>query len=398
MSNSPQSGTPRVRNTSADNAHANRARPNRISARNFCLTFFGSGGEAGNIPPTTFITGEDCVRWNAIILDGNEAEHASKVSFFIVQTERSASGRMHYQGYVEFKKRVGKREVKRIFGERVSLRVAVGTGAQNIRYCTKLDTRITGEPYCIAGQWGQCKQKTSSLMRIAIKIQNKVSMEDLESEHPDMVMMHPGKIMGFMARCKGVRDEKPKIIILTGLTRSGKSQYAKHWKGAYWVGGPAAGSGIVWFGGYYGQSVCVFDEFHSGWFHLTELLKFMDSTPWKVAPKGSQVEFTSGTLVFTSNVDPRDWYSGYKGKKLHKDALEARIQEFAEIIDFKKEIVDWGPRGQQVIFRRTKRTETFKFRDDFGQNFAGMGTGFIPAGNGDSSGNGFPMMFMNNSN
>lgn len=344
---------------------------------------FGSGGN----PPNTYITAADCVRWNTVVVDGNEAEHANLLTFFICQTERSGTERMHYQAYCEFKRRVGPTVIKAIFGNRVHMEIARGSGASNIRYCTKNESRLTGEPYCVSGQWGQCKQKTSSLMRIAIKIQNEATMDEIAQDHPDMLMMHPGKIQSFMARCKGVRKEKPKIIILTGLTRSGKSQYTvKTWPGAYWVAGPASGSGTVWFGDYYGQDVCVFDEFHSGWFALTTLLKFMDSTPWRVAPKGDQVQFTSGTLVFTSNVDPRDWYSRYKGKQLHKDALEARIQEFAEIIDCTKVVTDWGPRGVSTQFRRVKRTETFKFREDLGLDFS---NGFIPAGNGDSTGNGY---------
>ncbi len=91
-----------------------------------------------------------------------------------------------------------------------------------------------------------------------------------------------------------------------------------------------------------------------------------------VQPKNREVPFNSGTLVFTSNVDPKDWYAGYgEGpedknkvqKKQHKDALERRIQDFAEIYDCTKERIP-TPRGPAWIYMQEKRTETFKFRTD----------------------------------
>ncbi len=126
------------------------------------------------------------------------------------------------------------------------------------------------------------------------------------------------------------------------------------------------------WGHYVGQDVVVFDDFHAGWFSLTNLLRIMDSTPMQVSPKGSQVPFTSGTLVFTSNVDPRDWYSQYKGKRAHKDALERRIQDFAEVIDCTKTGVTI-PRGEAWVYHRVKRTEEFKFRESDGYDFSVQG-------------------------
>ncbi len=124
------------------------------------------------------------------------------------------------------------------------------------------------------------------------------------------------------------------------------------------------------WGHYVGQNVCVFDDFHSGWFPLTRLLRLMDSTPALVSPKGQQVPFTSGTLVFTSNVDPRDWYGSYKGKKAHKDALERRIQDFAEVIDCTKTGVTLPRGGVAWSYHRKKRTELFEFRDNQSWDFS----------------------------
>ncbi len=142
----------------------------------------------------------------------------------------------------------------------------------------------------------------------------------------------------------------------------------------------------------------MFDDFSAGWFSLTKLLRIMDSTPMQVAPKGSQVPFTSNTLIFTSNVDPRDWYCNYKGRKEHKDALERRIQDFAEVIDCTKTVI-YTPRGPVNEYHRVKRTERFVFRESDGFDFSVQGNQHVQQGvnhvfdDYGNGGNGYNEMF-----
>ncbi len=326
-------------------------------------------------------TALDCVLWNSIILDGNDAEHASNLTFFVVQTEKGDNGTIHYQAYCEFKKAVGLNEVKAIFGSRVHCQGAFKNANSNIRYCTKNDTRFTGEDVCIAGQWGSAKSR-GNIMQAALKILDGADATQIMDEHPDLMLLHFPKIESFIAYAKGPRLEKPKITILYGITGSGKSQYCVNLFGAkaYWVSPPSKSG--VWWGHYTGQDVCVFDDFHAGWFKLTVMLRLLDSTPLMVAPKGGQVPFNSAKLIFTSNVDPCDWYSSYEGKKAHKDALERRLQDFAEIIDCEMIDQPTGMGHTVRVMERTKRTETFKFRDDYGLNLLPAGVGDMSQGNG----------------
>ncbi len=313
-------------------------------------------------------TQDEQTAWNKVLTDGKNAEGAGNLTFFIVQSERGGNlETFHFQAYAEFSKAVAWSAVKAIFGQRIHIENSQGSAAANIRYCTKNDTRVTGEALCVQGQWGKPKQK-GGLMMLAISVQNGATLEDLDTVNPDLVLLHGKKIEAYMARQKGQRTTAPKIVILTGTTGCGKSQHcmAVYGVNAYWVAPPA--NGTVWFGHYVGQDVCIFDDFHSGWFSLTHLLRLMDSTPMYVAPKGDQVPFNSGTLVFTSNVDPRNWYKHYvenakvkQTAKLHKKALERRIQDFAEIYDVTKEEVA-TPRGKALISVRRKRGGTFKFR------------------------------------
>ncbi len=142
------------------------------------------------------------------------------------------------------------------------------------------------------------------------------------------------KVSAYIAHAKGSRKELPKMTILYGKTGTGKSRYCfEQYDGskAYWVPPPAKGT--VWWGMYRCQDVCIFDDFHDGWFPLTMLLRLMDRYPVQVAPKGGQVPFNSKEMVFTSNVDPKKWYNNYKGKGEHKKALERRIREYCKVYD-----------------------------------------------------------------
>ncbi len=221
-----------------------RDRSTRIRRRRFCITFFGSGGVAGRTPPETFITAADCLRWNTVILLGNEAEHCEVLTFFVVQTEKASNNRVHYQGYCEFKKAVEWSTVKLIFGERIHLEASRGTSAQNIRYCTKNDTRFTGGEICINGQWGSARVK-GGVMIAAIKILNGAKLSEVVDEHPDLALLHMSRLESFVAFAKGTRTEVPKIVILFGTTGCGKSQYCvKTFPEAYWPNSPEGGR--VW--------------------------------------------------------------------------------------------------------------------------------------------------------
>lgn len=350
----------------------------RLRRRRFCLTL--------NNP-----TSVDCVCWQTVLSIGNDAEHATDLTFFVVQTEKgdgtdgTPEGTVHYQAYCEFRKKIEWSTLKKIFGDSIHIINSRGNAVTNIRYCTKDDTRYTGGPFCLRGSWGTAKRGGTKLT-LALDIKSGMSMKDVDDKYPDLVMMHGPKIEGYIARSKGQRNFKPKVTILYGLTGCGKSQYCMQVFGteAYWVSSPAGSK--VWWGHYMGQKVCIFDDFYDGWFKLTDMIHLLDSVPYMVEPKGDQVPFTSELLVFTSNVDPRDWYSNYgskpEEKKEHRDALERRIQDFAVIVDCTKETVDTGYFGMSERRVRTARTELFKFRDDMGLNFTTAGTGDMTSGNG----------------
>ncbi len=356
--------------TGCNQAINSMARRLRVRRRRYCLTL--------NRP-----TVAQCLKWDTVLLEGNSAEGAQDLTFFIVQTEKGESGTVHYQGYCEFKRAVDWSIVKRIFGETVHVEASRGSANANIRYCTKLEGRYTeDETICISGKWGRAKRGGGDLLAV-IRVLNGAKVEDIVVDHPLFVLKNKSKIESFAAFVKGRRTTLPRMSIYHGKTGVGKSRFVmqKFGKSAYWVSPPAAGK--VWFGGYCGQDTVVFDDFHSGWFQLTHLLRIMDRYPLQVAPKGGQVPFNSEEMIFTSNVDPKDWYKRYKGHPAHKEALERRINEFVKIYDCTQEV--WGVGGAMPFphMKPVLRVGEFKFPevddfslDDSGTRWQGVGNGF----------------------
>lgn len=79
-----------------------------------------------------------------------------KISYVTYQGEKCPStGKLHWQGYVEFKNVMRRRECQRALGEKkCHVEPRKGTQKQAIDYCHKLDTRVG-----VQFEWGKPKQQ-----------------------------------------------------------------------------------------------------------------------------------------------------------------------------------------------------------------------------------------------
>lgn len=318
------------------------------------------------------------------MLEGSSVDEDCKgITFFVMQTEKGENGVVHYQAYVELKKAIGMRALKKIFGSRVHVEASRGNAAENIAYCTKVRSRCVDDIMSITGQWGHAKQ-SGGLQSCAIKIKNGAKMQQIIDEHPGIALNSFSKIERFIAHQAGPRDSVPIVTILYGLTGCGKTQWVmKHCKNkdTYWLAPP---SPKLWWTHYMCEDVVVMDDFCDHWFRLTNLLHLLDSKPYKVEPKGGQTEFNSKNIMITTNVDPRDWYRKVVDSKYHKDALARRIRDFATIYDCTSEHGPSSLIDGSSTMKMVKRTARFEFREygdlDFsrGEN---AGVGDMSSGN-----------------
>lgn len=86
----------------------------------------------------------------------------------------------------------------------------------------------------------------------------------------------------------------------------------------------------VWWDGYLGHRHVVVDEF-CGLIGITHLLRWLDRYPCMVEVKGGAVALEAVEFWFTSNIDPREWYSDANSTEEQRNAL---FRRFNEVVHF----------------------------------------------------------------
>ncbi len=80
--------------------------------------------------------------------------------------------------------------------------------------------------------------------------------------------------------------------------------------------------GKVWYDGYAGEDVILFDDFY-GWLKWTEILRMTDRYSVWLRVKGGYVPSTAKKVIFTSNTHPDEWY--HYDNKMRKGAFQRRV-------------------------------------------------------------------------
>ncbi len=277
-------------------------------------------------------------RPGAVIIWGMMRTHLHQdVSFLVFQSEIGDGtdavpiGTPHYQAYVEFKRPKRLRGVKRIFGPRIHAERRLGTQAQAIAYCEKLASR---DPTGLSAREGVPKrargQPKGAFSVMVRKMADGATLEEVEDESPETMVMYRDKLVDYHLRKMGHRDWAMEIEIYVGVSGTGKSTTAKlDNPGAYHGDWPKGGR--WWWPGYCGQECVILDEFRHQ-IKMDLMMNVMDRHTMHLEAKGRSFEMVSKKLIITTNIDPCDWYPGVPFAA--KDPLQRRIREFAEIYDF----------------------------------------------------------------
>jgi len=285
------------------------------------------------------------------------------IRYIVFQLEEGAEGTTHFQGYIELMKPKSIQNLRKNI-IKAWFTAAAGSAKQNRDYCQKDASRKEGpwEGGTPARFGGKHKFKDAVAM-----LTDGADMKELRQECPVEECRNYTKLSALHHRLQRPRKVAPIIKILVGETGTGKSAIAAaKFPKAYYIPQPTGGR--WWWYDYKHQDVVIWDEFRMQ-IKLNVVLRLFDRHPYVIEAKGLNMQFTSKTIVITTNIDPKDWYP--KAPEHGRKPLERRIREYAQIYDFKKgrkyNAADkrrlgfkWSKRNMKN-FRMSKKREEYDF-------------------------------------
>lgn len=311
----------------------------RTKLRRYCFTVFEKADEA---PP--------------------EFTRGAPVRFIVMQKEKCPrTERIHWQGYIELTRACRYSDVKNVLKREAHLTRADGTSADNIRYCTKEDTRIAdsapiqwGTP--ADGLPGEAREDTraSGKKQMDLLIEDMkagVSEEQLSNKYPKLWLLHRQKIMDFLTdlKARSLASERPVFVeVRWGSPGTGKtSSIFKPNPVSHLFNPPLAcfrprhvyfrraGLG-QWYDGYTGQEVLVLDDFYPRNSADCEyLLGILDKFTQRLQIKGGTVMSCWRHVIITCNIPVAEWFKDsltdtYIVSAAKRDAVYDRIARVTE--------------------------------------------------------------------
>lgn len=265
----------------------------------------------------------------------------NRCKLLISNRELGESGTPHLQGYIEFDSPVAL-SFLRNWEPTGHYEIRKGSQYEAIKYCVKDFFDESGLP-----AWGfdltigalegfglqthnvdvnlniveyldsLNKTKTSRLTALKNLIDTGASDKELADHDFDTWARSYRALTQYRLLCVQPRDHEMDICIIYGPTGTGKSKYCRDtYDSPYWK------QRGKWWDNYNQQETCILDEYY-GWLQWDVLLRMCDRYPLMVETKGGQVQFTSKTVVFTSNTEPCKWY-----KDVYFDAFVRRVKKW----------------------------------------------------------------------
>jgi hypothetical protein len=235
------------------------------------------------------------------------------VSYIIYQFEKCPeTGRIHAQGYCELKNQKKLKNLKiSIFGDdKAHIEKRNKSQESAINYCKKEDTR-----FAPGWEFGEPKKqgKRNDLTAYKDICKNlSVPVMDIIDEFPNEFIKYPKSLDRIrFERLKELSKcfRRVKGYILWGEPGTGKTRrvYEKYgYDAVYKV--RYRNDGTIWWDGYYGQRVILFDDFYGQVLH-SEMLKLLDGYPLDLEIKGGHTCAYWKRVFITTNRDPSDLYT-----------------------------------------------------------------------------------------
>lgn len=255
---------------------------------------------------------------------------SEEVLRWIFQLEKCPqTDRLHYQGFVMFKKSMRFVAVKRFFNDNeIHIEKALGGPHANRAYCSKEESRVEG-PW-EGGEWKSKQGERRDIDSIKELLDDGADEKTIADTHFGTWVRYHKAFRVYSNLGVGIRDWKTRLEIHWGRPGTGKTKYVYDKFGfgnVYDV--PRPNGGCVWFDGLADSAVCLLDDFY-GWVPLHLLLKLADRYPLKLPTKGGFTQFVCTHLIITSNQPWTDWYRWDELGHGLRGAFERRIDLIKE--------------------------------------------------------------------
>lgn len=259
---------------------------------------------------------------------------AAGVTFAVWQTERCPdTGRLHWQGYVEFGTPIRKRQAGLAIGGGAHVEKRHGTQEQASEYATKLDTRVDG-PWRI-GTPALGQGARTDIYDLSADVRSGLKRRAIVEKHTHLCIKYARGVE--YARTNLIQAatwREVRAYFLHGTTGTGKSSFVYETHGhdnVYTLPSQKR----TWFDRYDGEPVLLIDEYANG-IERETLLRWLDGHPLQVEVKGDHV-IAQWTTVYVISND--DWYEHWcpatkrrfqRGGKFLLERSRGRYPELAE--------------------------------------------------------------------
>lgn len=241
------------------------------------------------------------------------------------------TGRLHVQAYAAFTNARTLGAVKRVFGEQAHLEPARGTYSDNLRYCTKEESRVRpGWVWSAAGEWpvDQHPGRRGDLDAVMARIQEGASLDDIDAEFPGPAIRYHAGISAAITRHQRPRGRDRGAVrswLVAGQPGTGKSRGFFELVDALdidprlvyrWT--PEA----PWEQ-YRTETVILMDDWDPGRGRLDRLLEWLDRYHTQVRVLYGTRWLRATRFIITSNYAFGDWYAD--APQVRRQALERRL-------------------------------------------------------------------------
>jgi len=202
--------------------------------------------------------------------------------YCVFQLEKCPNtGRRHLQGYARFDRVIGMAALQRAMPGG-HFEGAKGQEEQNIKYCTKEESRVDG-PWS-SGEPAR-PGKRSDITTAREVVTSGGGMRQVIEQVNSYQAMRCAELMLKYKEKK--RDWKPNVRWYSGSTGSGKTRSALEEFPDAWV----SARNLKWWEGYDAHEVVVVDDFRRDFCTFHELLRILDRYEYRVETKGSSRQF-----------------------------------------------------------------------------------------------------------